>query len=111
MHNKTRFQCVENAKFYFLLSVSYEGGVNGAHQANAHSDLAMLGEGSTQAKGLLRSLHKRKALHNSDWPLVLTLKPHNSVSPCISLVTPKSLFFCQSPKLMPASNGFCALAL
>lgn len=66
IYNKTKFQRVENTKFYFLLPVSHDGGANGAHQANADSDLAMLGEGSTQAKGLLHSLHKRKALHRDN---------------------------------------------
>lgn len=75
---------------------SHQGSVSWVQQANTDSDLAMWGEG----------YHR----NNEAVLLALTLKPHNSISPCMSLAPPKPLSFhrpqgtCLSASSVPAGS-------
>lgn len=70
------------------------------HQAKENSDLAAWEKGSTQERGHSPTGYTGKEFNTGTmvtFPSALSLKPHYSVSLCISLASPQMLSFGRSP--------------
>lgn len=81
-------------------SKSHQDGACGVYQATADLDLAILGEGSTQARWHSHLYCTGEELNTKVMvtvPPALTLKPHNSAFLWMSLVPHKVLFLHWGP--------------